>query len=77
MPTLEEVITIKDIRFDKTTFFDLRIENVTISIEEYYLLPKTLATLDFIVPEDLDIDIFVTIKNLQYFNKTKYQWFLI
>ncbi len=59
MPALEEVITTKDIRFDKTTFFDLCTENVTISIEEYHPLPETLATLDFTVPEDLDIDIFV------------------
>ncbi len=59
MFVLKKVIITKDIRFDKTTFFDLRIENVTILIEEYYLLPETLTTPDFTISENLDIDIFV------------------
>jgi len=59
VPALEEVITTRDVRFDETTFFDPRTENAAISIEEYHPLPETLATPDFTVPEDLDIDIFV------------------
>jgi len=66
---LKEVIIIKDIRFDKTTFFDLYIKNIMISIKEYYLLPETLATLDFTVLKDLDIDIFIANKKSIVFQR--------